>query len=105
MGIVTARHAAANSAWSRRPRKPALDVLTAEYHRQFIDVTRTQRVLRPGALLHDRPLAEAVREIGLFGNQNTICRPTDAQVALDGRTASRSGRPRPGTAAGGVLER
>ncbi|SKB26201.1 hypothetical protein [Sphingopyxis flava] len=26
--------------------------------------------------LHTVPLADAVNEIGMFGNQNTVCKPT-----------------------------
>jgi len=26
--------------------------------------------------VHSLPLNEAIKEVGLFGNQNTICRPT-----------------------------
>lgn len=55
---------------------PALDVLQAEYHRQFVDDPERSEYFVPVRWLHDRPLADAVKEIGLFGNQNTVCRPT-----------------------------
>lgn len=55
----------------------ALDVLTAaDYHRDYADDPERSEWFVPVQWLHSLPLAEAVKEVGFFGNQNTICRPT-----------------------------
>lgn len=57
--------------------RPALDVLTgADYHRQFAEDPERCEYFVPVQWLKSLPLNEAVKEVGLFGNQNTICRPT-----------------------------
>ncbi|MGV8268541.1 hypothetical protein ACV334_39120, partial [Pseudomonas aeruginosa] len=56
--------------------RPALDVLQADYHREFVDDPERCEYFVPVQWLHSLPLNEAVKEVGLFGNQNTICRPT-----------------------------
>jgi hypothetical protein len=56
---------------------PALDVLKgANYHRQFADDPDRSEWFVPVKWAATVPLDKGVREIGLFGNQNTICRPT-----------------------------
>ena len=56
---------------------PALEVLTkATYHREFADDPDKMEYFVPIRWLHTVPLTEAVNEIGLFGNQNTVCKPT-----------------------------
>lgn len=57
--------------------RPALDVLAAaEYHREFVDDPEQCEYFVPVQWLHSVPLSEASKEVGFFGNQNTICRPT-----------------------------
>ena len=56
---------------------PAIEALTrASYHREFADDPDKMEYFVPIRWLHTVPLAEAVNEIGLFGNQNTVCKPT-----------------------------
>jgi hypothetical protein len=56
---------------------PAIDVLTAaSYHRESADDPDKMEYFVPVRWLHTVSLAEAINEIGLFGNQNTVCKPT-----------------------------
>ena len=56
---------------------PLLELATgANYHRDFIDDPERCEYFVPVEWLYSLPLNEAVKEVGLFGNQNTICRPT-----------------------------
>ena len=56
---------------------PVSDLLTkATYHRQDLDNPEKMEYFVPVRWLHSVPLAEGVNEIGLFGNQNTVCKPT-----------------------------
>ncbi|MFZ5958846.1 nuclease [Pseudomonas knackmussii] len=56
---------------------PAMDVLTgANYHREYIDDPQRCEYFVPVEWLKTVPLEQAVKEVGLFGNQNTVCRPT-----------------------------
>jgi hypothetical protein len=56
---------------------PALEILTGgAYHREFIDDPERMEYFVPVRWLHSVPLDSAVNEIGLFGNQNTVCKPT-----------------------------
>ena len=55
----------------------ACEVLTGgSYHREFIDDPERMEYFLPVRWLHSVPLDEAVNEIGMFGNQNTVCKPT-----------------------------
>ena len=57
--------------------RPALDVLTsADYHREFVDDPERCEYFVPVKWLNSLSLDKAIKEVGLFGNQNTICRPT-----------------------------
>lgn len=56
--------------------RPALEVLQADYHREFVDDPERCEYFVPVRWLHSVTLNEAVKEVGLFGNQNTVCRPT-----------------------------
>ncbi|WP_292039550.1 MULTISPECIES: endonuclease NucS domain-containing protein [unclassified Brevundimonas] len=57
--------------------RAAADVLTgAHYHRMFEDDPERAEYFIPVRWLHTVALNEAVDEIGLFGNQNTVCKPT-----------------------------
>jgi hypothetical protein len=55
--------------------RPALDVLQGGYHRQFVDDPERAEYFVPVEWLVTVPEAQAVQEVGMFGNQNTVCRP------------------------------
>jgi hypothetical protein len=55
--------------------RPALDILQAEYHRADADDPERSEYFVPVEWLHTVPEAEAVQELGMFGNQNTVCKP------------------------------
>ena len=46
------------------------------YHREFIDDPQKCEYFVPVKWLQTVPSKEAIYEIGLFGNQNTVCKPT-----------------------------
>ncbi len=57
--------------------RPAAELLTgATYHREFINDDERREYFVPVRWVHSVPLEEAVSDIGLFGNQNTVCKPT-----------------------------
>jgi hypothetical protein len=55
--------------------RPALDVLQADYHRAFAEDPERSEYFVPVEWLHTVPEAGAVQELGMFGNQNTVCKP------------------------------
>jgi len=56
---------------------PVLDVARrGSYHREFEDDPARREYFVPVRWLQTVPLSGAVAEIGLFGNQNTVCKPT-----------------------------
>jgi hypothetical protein len=56
--------------------RPALDVLTsASYHREFREDPDRMEYFVPVDWAQTVPLDKAINEIGLFGNQNTVCAP------------------------------
>ncbi|WCD78507.1 endonuclease NucS domain-containing protein [Pseudomonas sp. TUM22785] len=56
---------------------PILDVVTeANYHRDVVNDLERCEYFVPVTWTHTVPQSEAVKEVGLFGNQNTVCRPT-----------------------------
>lgn len=56
---------------------PAINVLKgATYHRDLIDDPERMEYFVPVRWLHSVPLDQAVNELGMFGNQNTVCKPT-----------------------------
>ena len=56
---------------------PILDAATrGSYHRESVDDSERCEYFAPLKWLQTVPLENAVREIGLFGNQNTVCKPT-----------------------------
>ncbi|APW46830.1 endonuclease NucS domain-containing protein [Rhodoferax antarcticus] len=56
---------------------PALDVLTqGDYHREFANDPERCEWFVPVEWSKAVPLGQAVQEIGFFGNQNTVCKPT-----------------------------
>lgn len=55
--------------------QPALDVLKADYHRAFVDDPEKSEYFVPVKWLQTVSPQEAVQEVGMFGNQNTVCKP------------------------------
>ena len=53
-----------------------LDVATANYHRQYINDPDRCEYFVPIQWLHTVSLPQAIQELGMFGNQNSVCRPT-----------------------------
>ena len=53
-----------------------LDVGHASYHREFLDDPERCEYFVPMRWMQTVTLENAVQEIGLFGNQNTVCKPT-----------------------------
>jgi len=57
--------------------RPVLKVATrANYHAEFADDPERCDYFVAIEWLQSVPVSQAVREIGMFGNQNTVCRPT-----------------------------
>ena len=57
--------------------RPALEVLKqATYHREHADDPDRSEYFVPVQWLQTVPLEQAVQEVGMFGNQNTVCKPT-----------------------------
>lgn len=57
--------------------RPVLEVATrGNYHAEFAHDPERCDYFVPIQWLQSVPVSEAVREIGMFGNQNTVCRPT-----------------------------
>jgi hypothetical protein len=56
--------------------RPVLDALTsATYHREFVNDPERMEYFVPVEWAQTVPIESAVSEIGLFGNQNTVCAP------------------------------
>lgn len=55
------------------------EVSHAHYHRQFVDDDEKSEYFVPVKWIETRPLTKAVSEVGLFGNQNSVCRPKTAK--------------------------
>ncbi|MGB0211363.1 endonuclease NucS domain-containing protein [Algiphilus sp.] len=56
--------------------RPAIEVLSgAHYHREHADDPDRCEYFVPVKWLQTLPLDQAIDEIGLFGNQNTVCKP------------------------------
>ncbi len=56
---------------------PILEAATrAHYHKQYIDNPELCEYFVPVQWLQTVPVAEAVQELGMFGNQNSVCKPT-----------------------------
>jgi len=79
VGRVTGRAQPASSFKVITPtgEVPVLVAATGgSYHREFIDDPERCEYFVPIDWLQTVPLENAVQEIGLFGNQNTVCKPT-----------------------------
>lgn len=79
VGRVTGRSqpASAFKVSTAEAESPVIDVAKrASYHREFLDDPERCEYFVPVQWLQTVPLEGAVKEIGMFGNQNTICKPT-----------------------------
>ena len=56
--------------------KPFMEVAKATYHREFLNDSERSEYFVPVRWLDTVPVTSAVQEVGMFGNQNTVCRPT-----------------------------
>lgn len=57
--------------------RPALETLRGgTYHREFLNDPERMEYFVPVRWLHSVPIDQAVDELGMFGNQNTVCKPT-----------------------------
>jgi len=54
---------------------PALDKLKGDYHRHLAEDQERCEHFVSVEWLCTVPEAEAVQEVGMFGNQNTVCKP------------------------------
>lgn len=79
VGRVTGTAQPADSFQADTPAGPVsiLDVARrANYHREFVGDPERCEYFVPVHWLQTVPVSQAVREIGFFGNQNTVCKPT-----------------------------
>lgn len=79
VGYVTGRSQPASAFKISRPEGeiPILDVAKrGTYHREFLDDSARCEYFVPIQWLQTVPREKAIYEIGLFGNQNTVCKPT-----------------------------
>jgi len=79
VGRVTGRSQPASTFKVNTPEGevPVLDVAKrGSYHREWLDDPERCEYFAPIRWLQTVPLDQAVQEIGLFGNQNTVCKPT-----------------------------
>ena len=73
VGRVTGPRVAANDF--EIDGKPALEVLSANHLREHADDPEKCEYFVPVEWLHTVAEAQAVQEVGMFGNQNTVCQP------------------------------
>ena len=60
--------------------KPALEILVkGSYHRELVDDDEKSEYFVSVEWLETKDLGEAIREVGMFGNQNTVCKPTTSK--------------------------
>jgi len=59
--------------------RPFMDVAGSVYHREFLNDPERSEYFVPVRWLDTVPVKDAVQETGMFGNQNTVCRPTTPQ--------------------------
>jgi hypothetical protein len=79
VGRVTGRSQPASTFKVNTPEGEVLvldAVKRGNYHREFVDDPVRCEYFVPVRWLQTVPLEKAVQEIGLFGNQNTVCQPT-----------------------------
>jgi hypothetical protein len=56
-------------------RRHIFEVSQARYHRHLVDDEEKSEYFVPVKWIETKPLSKAVSEVGLFGNQNSVCRP------------------------------
>lgn len=56
--------------------RPILEVAAANYHREFADDPDQCEYFVPVEWLETVPVSKAIQEVGMFGNQNSVCKPT-----------------------------
>jgi hypothetical protein len=56
--------------------KPFLELTKARYHREFVDDPDPCEYFVPVQWLKTIPVTQAIQEVGMFGNQNSVCKPT-----------------------------
>ncbi len=79
VGRVTGKSEPASSFQVKTPTglALALDVLKeGSYHREHVNDSERCEYFVPVQWLQSVPIEQAINEIGLFGNQNTVCKPT-----------------------------
>jgi hypothetical protein len=79
VGRVTGRAQRASTFEVNTPEGdiPVLNVAKrGSYHRELVDDPERCEYFVPVRWLQTVPLERAVQEIGMFGNQNTVCKPT-----------------------------
>lgn len=74
------QHAADFQVQTPQGVRPAMDVLTGgTYHREFLNDPERSEYFVPVEWIKTVPVSAAVNETGMFGNQNTVCRPKTRQ--------------------------
>ena len=79
MGIVTGPVQRYSDFMVNTPEgeKPFAELpLTGHYHKQHADDVDRCEYFVPIRWLQTVPVSQAVQELGMFGNQNSICKPT-----------------------------
>lgn len=56
--------------------KPFMEVMTTSYHREYADDPDRCEYFVPVEWLQTVPVNQAIQELGMFGNQNSVCKPT-----------------------------
>jgi hypothetical protein len=56
--------------------KPFLEIAKANYHREFVDDPDRCEYFVPVHWMKTVPVAQAIQEVGMFGNQNSVCKPS-----------------------------
>jgi hypothetical protein len=56
--------------------QPALDVLKGTYHREYAGDPERSEYFVPVEWIHTVSEQMAIQEVGMFGNQNTVCKPS-----------------------------
>lgn len=82
VGIVTGESQPASEflLTTEQGEQPAMDVLSVgTYHREWINDEEKCEYFVPVKWLSTKKTSEAVQEVGMFGNQNTICKPTTSK--------------------------
>ena len=79
VGVVTGRALSINEFKVPTPNgeMPVLDIVNrGTYHAEFINDPEKCEYFVPVKWIQTVPVEQAIQEIGLFGNQNTVCKPT-----------------------------